>query len=124
MEELFTQEGYNLIGAALEVYNQMGSGFLEEVYQECLVIELKLRGIVYESKPQLTIFYKNNKLDKYYQPDLYVYNGIIVELKAIKHLGDNEIAQILNYLKGSEKRAGYLINYGCPAELERKRIIL
>ena len=124
MKEIFKQEGYNLIGAAMEVYNQLGSGFLEEIYQECLEIELKLRGIVYESKPKLTIFYKKNKLNKYYQPDLYVYNGIIVELKAIKHLGDNEIAQILNYLKGSEKRVGYLINYGCPTELEWKRFIL
>lgn len=124
MKEIFKQEGYNLIGAAMEVYNQMGSGFLEEIYQECLEIELKLRGIVYESKPKLVIFYKKNRLNKYYQPDLYVYNGIIVELKAIKHLGDNEIAQILNYLKGSEKRVGYLINYGCPTELEWKRFIL
>ena len=88
MKEIFKQEWYNLIGAAIEVYNQMGSGFLEEIYQECLEIELKLRGIVF------------------------------------KHLSDNEIAQILNYLKGSEKKAGYLINYGCPTELEWKRLIL
>ena len=118
MNEIFKQEGYNLIGAAIEVYNQMGAGFLEEVYQECLEIELNLRGIGYERQPRLSIFYKKNSLNKCYIPDLYVYNGIIVELKAIKHLTDIEVAQILNYLKGSLKRVG------CTTELEWKRLIL
>ena len=114
MNELFKQEGYNLIGAALEVYNQMGAGFLEEIYQECLEIELNLRNIVYERQPKLLIFYKKRRLDRYYIPDLYVYNGIIVELKAVKRLTDIETAQIFNYLKGSKKRVGYLMRARRP----------
>ena len=57
-------------------------------------------------------------------PDLYVYGGIAVELKAMKHLGNDEYAQILNYLKGTEKRVGYLLNFGSPNELEWKRFVL
>ena len=113
-----------LIGAAIEVYNQMGAGFLEEIYQECLEIELNLRNIIYERQPKLLIFYKKRRLNRYYIPYLYAYNGIIVELKAVKRLTDIETAQILNYLRGSKKRVGYSINFGCAAKLEWKRMII
>ena len=124
MEPIFSKEGYELVGAAIEVYNQMGPGYLEEVYQECLELELKIRDIPFESQPKLSLSYKGNQLTKYYRPDLYVYNGIIVELKAVKELSEIEFAQIINYLKGTEKRVGYLLNYGCAKQLEWKRFIL
>ena len=118
------QEGYDLVGAAIEVYNEMGHGFLEDVYQECLETELSDRGIPFESQPALHIHYKGKKLTKHYRPDLYLNDGIVVELKAIKVLGNNETAQLLNYLKASGKRVGYLINFGHPDKLDWQRLIL
>lgn len=121
---MFEQEGYDLVGAAMEVYNQQGHGFLEEVYQECLEIELGLRQIPFVSQPKLALRYKGHALDRFYRPDLYVYGGLVVELKAMKCLTDNESAQLLNYLKATGKRVGYLLNFGHPDKLEWKRMVL
>jgi GxxExxY protein len=121
---MFKQEGYDLVGAAIEVYNEMGHGFLEDVYQECLETEISDRGIPFESQPALNIHYKGKKLDKRYRPDLYVNGGIVVELKAIKILSNNEMAQLLNYLKASGKRVGYLINFGHADKLDWQRLVL
>ena len=123
MDGLFKQEGYEVVGAAMEVFNQMGSGYLEEVYQECLGLEFQQRCIPFESQPKLSLFYKGEKLAKYYRPDFYAYDGIIVELKAIKQIGNGEFAQILNYLKGTDKRVGYLLNFGSSGDLEWKRFV-
>jgi GxxExxY protein len=108
----------------MEVYNVMGPGYLEEVYQECLERELTLRNIPFISQPQLNLYYKGEQLSKYYCPDLYVYNGIVVELKAIKRLSNDEVAQILNYLKGTKRQVGYLLNFSAPKELEWNRFVL
>ena len=124
VDQMYKQEGYNLIGAAMEVYNSMGHGFLEEVYHECLEIELKLRDIPFRSQPKLILNYKSEQLAKFYMPDLYVYDDIVVELKAIKQLTDDHTAQIMNYLKATQKPVGYLLNFGSPKELEWKRIIM
>ncbi|MDJ0841933.1 MAG: GxxExxY protein [Acidobacteriota bacterium] len=123
MDYLYRQEGYALIGAAMEVYNQMGPGFLEEVYQECLEIELRERNILFQSQPLLDLYYKGRKLEKYYKPDFYVFDCLVVEIKGIKALKNHDQAQLLNYLKGSQKSVGYLLNFGGPDELEIKRMI-
>jgi len=109
--ELFRQEGYNLMSAAFEVYNEKGSGFLEDVYHECLERELTRRHIQWSSKPTLLIYYKGEPLTKTYAPDLLVYSEIIVELKAAKALAPEHEAQLINYLKATRKRIGYLINW-------------
>lgn len=121
--QLYKQEGYDLVGAALEVYNNLGSGFLEEIYQESLELELKLQGIPFISQPQLNIHYKGYRLEKYYRPDLYAYNGIVVELKAVKELNLIFEAQLLNYLKATQRPVGYLINFGSSEGLQWKRMI-
>ena len=121
---LFKKEGYELVGAAFEVYREIGTGFLEEVYQECLERELTLRSVPFESQPSLPVFYKGIRIGKHYRPDLYVCGGIVAELKAMKALTDNETAQLLNYLKATGKRVGYLLNFGCPQHLEWKRMVL
>jgi len=123
MGALLKQEGYDLVGAAMEVYNEKGHGFLEEVYQECLEIELELRDIAFESQPELRLFYRGRELRKHYRPDLFVCEGIVVELKAMKALTDNETAQLLNYLKATGMRVGYLLNFGNSNELEWKRLV-
>jgi len=121
---MYEQEGYNLVGAAIEVYNTLGHGFLEEVYQECLRIELALRKIPFQNHPRLNLFYKDMSLEKYYVPDFYVYDGIVVELKAVKEISGEHLAQLMNYLRATGKPVGYLLNFGNTKELEWKRIII
>ena len=83
---MFKQEGYKLMGAAFEVYNQVGYGLAEEVYQQSLEIELTLRSIPFRPKIELDMFYKDRLLTTRYTPDLFAFDGIIVELKAVSKL--------------------------------------
>jgi GxxExxY protein len=122
--ELYQQEGYDFMAAAFAVYNEMGSGFLEEVYQESLELELTERGIPFVSKPRLPIFYKGRQLKKHYEADLIVIGEIIVELKSAKTLAPEHEAQLLNYLKTTRKRVGYLVNFGAFPRLEWKRFVV
>ncbi len=121
---MLKQEGYDLMGAAFEVYNVQGHGFLEEVYQECLEIELEMRGIPCESQCRLKLFYKDRELQKRYIPDLFIFDDLVVELKALKSLASDHEAQLINYLQATKKKVGYLINFGTAKELEWKRIII
>jgi GxxExxY protein len=121
---MLKQEGYNLVGAALEVYHEMHGGLLEEIYQQCLEAELKHREIPFESKKELNVYYKQKRLDKIYIPDLYVYEGIMVELKAVKELSDEHRAQLLNYMRITKTRVGYLLNFGDMHELKWERFMV
>ena len=121
---MFEQEGYDLMGAAFEVYNQLGYGMAEEVYQQSLEIELGLRGIPFQSKRELAMFYKKRRLDTKYKPDLFVHDGIVVELKAVADLASEHEAQLFNYMRIARQPVGYLINFGHKATLEWKRFIL
>ncbi len=76
---LFREESYAIQGAVFEVYREMGCGFLEAVYQECLEKELNLRGIPFEAQKELRLLYKGDRLDQSYKPDLICFNKIIVE---------------------------------------------
>ena len=118
------QEGYDFMAAAFEVYNELGSGFLEEPYQEALEIELTERGIPFVAKPKLPIFYKGRQLRKTYEADLIVTDGIIIELKAVHLLAPEHEAQLINYLKATRKRVGYLVNFGSFPKLQWKRLVL
>jgi GxxExxY protein len=122
--DLFRQEGYDLMATAFEVYNEKGHGFLEAVYQECMEKELTLRGMPFEAKPWLQLFYKSEPLRQGYEPDLLVFGGIVTELKAVQKLAPEHDAQLLNYLKALQKRVGYLINFGHYPQLEWKRMVL
>jgi GxxExxY protein len=110
-----------IIGAAMEVHSQLGSGFLESVYEEAMVVEFELRGINCERQKTLDVFYKGIKV-KQFTCDLLVNGQVLVELKAIKNLTDIEMAQVLNYLKSTRLRLGLLFNFGAKS-LEWKRII-
>jgi GxxExxY protein len=120
---MLKQEGYDLMGAAFEVYNVLGYGMAEEIYQQSLEIELGLRNIPFLSKAVVDVAYKGRELTTKYQPDLLVFGEIVVELKAVKALAPEHEAQLFNYLRISKKKVGYLINYGSQNELEWKRII-
>lgn len=121
---MFKQEGYNLMNAAFEVYNQIGYGMAEEVYQQSLEVELELRNIPYVPKQELEVFYKGRKLLTRYKPDLYVCGGIVVELKAVTELNSEHEAQLFNYLRIARCPVGYLINFGHKGDLQWKRFIL
>lgn len=123
-ELLYKVEVYNIVGAAMEVYNQLGNGFLEAVYQEALALELQLRDIPFIEHPPLELCYKGKILHRHYIPDMLLYDKIIVELKAISILGNNEQAQLLHYLKATGLRLGLLINFGSKMKLEWERKIL
>jgi GxxExxY protein len=119
--EPMQQEGYDFMAAAFEVYNELGHGFTEEIYQETLENELASRNIPFVAHLEVTVLYKGHPLKKKLRPDLLVSGDIIVELKAVSTLIAEHAAQLLNYLKASGKPVGYLVDFGCPDELEWKR---
>jgi len=112
-----------IIGAAMEVHQILGPGFLEFVYQEALDHEFKLRKIPFDKHPKLDIYYKNMLITRKYEPDFIVDSKVIVEIKALSGLSGTEEAQLLNYLKASKLRVGLLLNFGA-ASLQIKRKIL
>jgi len=123
MELIYKQEAYEIIGACFEVYNELGSGFLEDVYQEALQDELDRRNLPHVAKPKLEIWYKGRLLSKKYEPDIVAWSKIILELKAVSALTDEHRAQVHNYLKASSFRLGLLVNFGKAKELQYDRII-
>jgi GxxExxY protein len=122
--DLHQQAGYDFMAAVFDVHKEMGGGFLEEVYHESLELELTTRNIPFISKPTLTLYYKGHPLQKKYQADLIVVGEILVELKAVKALLPEHEAQLINYLRATRKRVGYLINFGAFPRLEWKRLVL
>ena len=121
---LYMNEVYNIQGAVFEVYREMGCGFLEAVYQECLEREFWLRDIHYEAQTDLILNYKNVPLKKIYRHDFICYGGIIIELKAVKKILNEHRAQVINYLKATGFRLGLLINFGHYPKATVERIIL
>ena len=123
-ELVLKEEVYEIIGAAMEVYWQLGRGVLEPIYQEAFEIELSRRRIPFEVKRELTVIYKEQQLDKTYVPDLVCYDQIVVELKALERLSGVEQAQLINYLKMTRMKVGLLINFGSRVKLEWKRYVM
>lgn len=121
---MYEDEGYRLMGAAFEVFNQLGYGMAEEVYQQCLEIELGLREIPFSTKKPISLSYKGYTIEKQYIPDLFVCDAILVELKAVKELLPEHEAQLFNYMRILRQTVGYLINFGRQSKLEWKRFIL
>lgn len=125
-EELnpLAEEGFELMGAAFEVHRVVRGGLLEEVYQESLQEELRLRGIPFAPKQELAVYYKGKELRQRYIPDLHVHGEIVAELKAVRALAPEHVAQLLNYLRLARKPVGYLINFGPLGKVEWKRYVL
>ena len=118
---IYPHESYGIIGAAMEVHNTLGQGFLESVYQEAMEIELKKRNIPFEPQCKIQIRYKDVCLDHYFIADFVCFDEIIVELKAVTDFCEEHYAQVYNYLKASGMNLGLLINFG-KKSLEHKRI--
>ena len=111
-DNTYDQELYAIIGAAMEVQNELGMGFLELVYHDALNVELELRGIPYETEKPIAITYKGQPLERTYKADLVCFDTIVVELKSVEKLKAEHTAQLLNYLKATGMPMGILINFG------------
>jgi GxxExxY protein len=103
-----------IIGAAIEVHRHLGPGLLEAVYEECLCYELSQMGLKFQRQVHLPINYKGIKFESAYRMDLVVEDAIVIEIKATEELLPIHAAQLLTYLKSSNKRAGLLINFNVP----------
>ncbi|MCE3260175.1 MAG: NADH:ubiquinone oxidoreductase [Bacteroidetes bacterium] len=102
---------YEVIGASMKVYNSIGRGFLEAVYADCLMIEFNKRKINYEREKKFEILYDGIRIPHSYKADFLVENRIILEIKAQKHIIEENTKQILNYLAVSKCKMGLLINF-------------
>ena len=124
MSELINEEeSYQIIGACFEVYNEMGSGFLEAVYQECLEYELADRGIPFAQQKQLQLKFKKRILKSTYIPDFICFEKVIIEIKGTANLDDVHRAQMINYLKATRLKLGLLVNFGDRQKLEYERVV-
>lgn len=121
---LYKEETFAIRGAVFDVYREMGAGFLESVYQECLIREFRFRSIPFESQKELCLHYKGERLEQIYRPDLICYQKIIVELKAVKNIAPEHKAQLLNYLKTTGLKLGLLINFGSYPKAQIERFVL
>ena len=121
---LYSEQSYTINGAAFRVYNKLGHGFLEAVYQEALEIEFQRQGIPYEREKELTIVYDGVELKQTYKADFICFGKIIVELKAVSALDDAHRSQVYNYLHATNYKLGLLYNFGNPSGLEKERIVL
>ncbi|MBI5185888.1 MAG: GxxExxY protein [Nitrospinae bacterium] len=121
---LFKEECFAIQGAVFEVYREMGCGFLEAVYQECLEKEFCRQNIPFISQKELNLFYKGEQLRQIYKPDIICYGKIIVELKAAKEIASEHKAQIFNYLKATGLKLGLIVNFGHYPKAQVERIIL
>ena len=106
----------------MRVHAELGSGFLEAVYQEALEKEFTKSGIPYHRQVKLNIFYQEEKLKKYYVADFLCYEDIVVELKVAHFISKDNYRQLLNYLNATKKRLGILVNFGTPS-LTYKRVL-
>ena len=118
---LFEEEPFAIRGGVFEVYRELGCGFLEAVYQECLERELRAKGIPFRSQPELTLNDKGQRLQQTYKPDLICYGQIILERKAVKDISPEHKAQVINCLKATNLKLGLLINFGSHPKVQIER---
>ncbi|MEX2672966.1 MAG: GxxExxY protein [Phycisphaeraceae bacterium] len=119
--ELIEQAAKRVIGAAYEVSNVLGTGFLEKVYENALVHELRANGIRVEAQKAVPVFYKRCRVGDYFA-DLLVENRLIVELKCVESLAGEHLAQCLNYLRATNAHLALLLNFQ-HSRVQVKRVV-
>ena len=119
---LLKDEAFAIVGAAMEVHSVLGHGFLEAVYADALAIEFANRGIPFQREVPIALRYKGTVLPHTYRADFLAYGQIIIELKAVKGLGDVDRAQALHYLKATGHALAILANFGAP-KLDWMRLV-
>jgi len=115
----YTDITQKIIKAFYQVYNTLGYGFLEKVYENAILIELKSMVINVEKQKQIKVYYKEQQVGEYYA-DLIIENIVIVELKAAESLCEEHEFQLINYLKATDIEVGLLLNFGKSPEIKRK----
>jgi len=118
---IFEELSFQVMSSVFEVHNTLGSGFLEKVYENALVKEFAIRNIPLETQTEISVSYKGEGVGLYYA-DILVDGKIIIELKAVDKLSRLHEAQLLNYLKATGIKLGYLINMGSKS-VEYKRFV-
>jgi GxxExxY protein len=113
---------YDVMGAAMNVINTLGHGFAEKVYENALAVEFSQKNISFLKQPEFEVTYKGIVIG-HYIPDFIVNADTIVEIKTISAIGQNEIGQVLNYLKATNLKTGLILNFKNP-KLEWKRVSL
>jgi GxxExxY protein len=119
MSYLYQEVTEKVIQAFYKVYNTLGYGFLEKVYQNALFLELRKQNFYCETQKQIRVYYEEVEVGLYY-PDIIVNNVVILELKASEVLLEEHELQLLNYLKSTEIEIGLLLNFGKKPEIRRK----
>ena len=119
----FEEESFRIRGAIFEVYREIGCGFLEAVYQECLEKELRSQEIPFSSHKELLIYYKGLPLQQIYKPVFICFDQIIVEIKAVAELTNEHFAQAHNYLRASGLELGFLVNFNHHPKAQIERIV-
>ena len=114
---------YAIIGAGMEVFNEMGNGFHEPIYHECLEVEFQRRSVSAVHEPPVQVYYKDVLLKKQYSPDFICFGDVVVEVKVLERLTGKEESQLLNYLKATKFHVGLLLNFGSD-EFQWKRMVL
>ena len=109
---IFEEETYKVIGACMKVHRNLGSGFLESVYQEALEKEFGSQQIEFQRQLKLRLMYDGQTMKKYFVADFVCYEKILLEIKAANFLVKEAEAQVINYLKSTELPLGLLINFG------------
>jgi GxxExxY protein len=120
---IYKEECYAIQGAVFDVYREIGCGFLEAVYQECLQQELLLKKIPFETQKELQLYYRGKLLEQTYRADFICYNKIIVEIKAVTEIAPIHQAQVLNYLRMTDMQLGLLVNFGHHPKATVERIV-
>jgi GxxExxY protein len=120
---LFRDESYAIQGAVFDVYREMGSGFLESVYQECLALEFCRRKISFTAQQDLPLVYKGERLQQIYRPDFICFDKIILEIEAAKALVPEHRAQLLYYLKATGFKLGLLVNFRHYPKVQVERLV-
>ncbi|WP_269540358.1 GxxExxY protein [Cerasicoccus fimbriatus] len=121
MELEFEEITKEIIGASFEVYNELGYGFLEKVYQRAMLVELEKRGMKVAAEAPITVRYKGEMVGEYFA-DLFVNESVVVELKVAQKYNPNDEPQLLNELKATGIPVGLLINFG-KSKVEFKRFV-
>lgn len=119
---LYEAESREIVGSAMEVLNELGHGLHEKPYENALVVEFGLRGISCVQQQRYKVLYKGEEVGEYI-PDLIAFEEIVIDTKVIEKITDHEIGQMINYLRITGLRLGYLLNFK-RAKLEWKRIVL
>lgn len=118
----FKDESYDIIGVCMEVHNNLGSGFSEVVYKDALEYEFRKANIYFERERAYEVYYKDIILPHKFYADFVVYGSIILEVKAVKAISPEHMAQAINYLKVSLNKLAIIVNFG-ELQLKHKRVV-